>query len=154
MAFWFRQTLAAASFFMIAGSMTSAQAEMEIKPTHPNGEVSLVVDFEVKAGYEPEFETLFKRSIKCSRLEPGNVTFDLHKVVGAEGRYVLYEIWRSPEALKSHFERPYTKALFVLFEKALLKPFTAGGLRFIGDLAPAKRLALLTGDPADNPECR
>ncbi len=150
----FRQFLVAASCLLMANAAAlPAQAQIEIKPTHPNGEVSLVVDFEVKPGFEAEFETFFKRSTICSRLEPGNVAFDIHKVVGVNGRYALYEIWRSADALKAHFERPYTKALFAMFERALVKPVTEGGLRFIGDLSPAQRPAPVTGDPSSVAEC-
>ncbi|MDX2266216.1 MAG: antibiotic biosynthesis monooxygenase family protein [Hyphomicrobiales bacterium] len=154
MAHPFRQTLAAASVLLIAGAALPASAQMTIEPTHPNGEVSLVVDFEVKPGFEAEFETFFRRSAKCSRLEPGNLAFDVHKVVGADGCYVLYEIWRSAGALKAHFERPYTKALFAMFERALVKPVTEGGLRFISDLAPATRPAPVSGDPSSVAECK
>lgn len=155
MALSVRQVVIAASFLLTASAATlPAHAQMDIKPTHPNGEVTLVVDFDVKPGFEAEFESFFKKSTKCSRLEPGNIAFDIHKVVNAERRYVLYEVWRSTDALKSHFERPYTKALFAMFDRALTKPVTAGGLRFIGDLAPAQRVAAVTGDPTTDPDCR
>ncbi len=45
------------------------------------------------------------------------------------------EIWGNPEGSQSHLERPYTKALFARFDRALPRPVTAGGLRFIGVLA-------------------
>lgn len=155
MAHFIRQTFTAACLLLMANAAaSSANAQMEIKPTHANGEVTLVVDFEVKPGFEAEFENTFKRSVKCSRLEPGNVAFDVHKVVSAQGRYVLYEIWRSADALKSHFERPYTKALFAMFERTLAKPVTDGGLRFIGDLSPAPRPTPIAGDPANDADCR
>lgn len=155
MALPFRKTIAAVSCLLIASvTPLPASAQIEVRPTHPNGEVSLVVDFEVKPGFEKEFETFFARSIKCVRLDPGNAVFAIHKVAGTEGRYVAFNVWRSAAALKSHFERPYTKALLAMQKRALVRQINEGGLRFISDLDPAKRIAPVAGDPSDNPDCR
>lgn len=135
-------------------TMSAAVAQIPAKATYPNGEVPLVVDFEVKPGAEAEFEKFFRRSVTCARLEPGNVAFDVHKVVDGRGRYVLYEIWRSSQAFESHIARPHTKALFAMFDRTLVRPVTEGGLRFISDLDPARRSAPSTGDPKARAECR
>ncbi len=132
----------------------SATAQMKIEATSPNGETTLVVDLEVKPGFETEFEQAFRLSARCSRLEPGNVAFNFHKERDKSGRYVLYEIWRSPAALTAHFDRPYTKALFKMFDRALVKPVTEGGLRFISEIEPANRPAPVTDDPSSVPECK
>lgn len=133
----------------------SALAEINIK-AGPTGEVALVVNFDVKKGAEAEFESVFRRSVTCSRKESGNITFNVVKVLGAERSYVLYEVWRSKDALNSHFERPYTKKLFAMFERNLTRPLTegAGGLHFVADLAPSPRSAPATTEPSDLPECR
>jgi quinol monooxygenase YgiN len=131
---------AAGIALVLSVAITPAQAQIAIEPTNDNGEVVLVVDFEVKAGFEAEFEEYFRRSVTCSRSEPGNVAFNIHKVVDRPNNYVLYEIWRDTEALESHFEQPYTKALFEMFDRTLVRPVTEGGLRFISDLDPAPRL--------------
>jgi quinol monooxygenase YgiN len=130
-----------------------AQAQITIQPS-PNGEVALVVNFEVKAGTEAEFEQFFRRSVMCSRLEPANIAFNVHRVMGSERSYVLYEIWRSEEALNSHLARPYTKALFATFDRNLTRPVTAGGLHFVADLDPQSRSAPAATDPAARAECR
>ncbi|MBQ5265185.1 antibiotic biosynthesis monooxygenase [Klebsiella pneumoniae] len=133
----------------------SALADIDIK-VGPTGEVGLVVNFEVKKGAEAEFESVFRRSVTCSRLEPGNITFNVVKVIGSERNYVLYEVWRSKDALNSHFARPYTKALFSMFERNLTHPLTegAGGLHFVTDLAPSTRNAPATTEPSNLAECR
>ncbi|WNJ82197.1 antibiotic biosynthesis monooxygenase family protein (plasmid) [Cedecea neteri] len=133
----------------------SASAAIDIK-AGPTGEVALVVNFDVKKGAEADFESVFRRSVTCSRKEPGNITFNVVKVIGAERSYVLYEVWRSKDALSSHFERPYTKALFSMFERNLTRPLTegAGGLHFVTDLAPSPRTVPATTDPSDLAECR
>jgi quinol monooxygenase YgiN len=151
----YRRMIAAGAFVAaLLVAAPGALAQINIAATSPNGETALVVDFEVKPGAEAEFEQTFLKSARCSRLEPGNIVFNIHRVVGQERRYVLYEIWRSPEALSAHFERPYTKALFAMFDRALDRPVTEGGLRFIGDLSPASRPAPVGGDPAAVAECR
>ena len=122
--------------------------------THPNGEVSLMAEFEVKPGFETEFETAFSRSSKCARLDPGNAAFVVHKVTGTTDRYIVYNIWRTADAFKRHLERPYTKALFVMQKRALVRPLSDGGLRFISDLDPAARTAPRRGDPSDDADCR
>jgi quinol monooxygenase YgiN len=141
---------------MAAGALASAQsalAQIKIEPS-TNGEVSIMVDFDVKPGKEAEFEKVFQRSVMCARLEPGNITFNVHKVMDVKDHYVLYEQWRSETALNSHFERPYTKALFAMFDRNLTVPITQGGLRWVSDMAPAPRRAPVTTDPANTPACR
>lgn len=130
-----------------------AIAEIPLKPS-PNGEVTLVVNFEVKPGAEAEFEKVFRRSVTCARLEPGNITFNVHKIIGSEHNYVLYEIWRNEAAVKSHFEQPYTKALFAMFDRNLARPLSDGGLQFVQDLQPQARSAPAKTDPKSLPECR
>jgi quinol monooxygenase YgiN len=135
----------AASVLATALSMAAPEAQAQSEET------AMVVDFEVKPGAEAEFEKYFLLSARCARLEPGNVAFNIHRVVGQQQRYVLYEVWRSPEALNAHFERPYTKALFAMFDQSLAGTPADRELR---DLSPATRSAPVSGDPADVAECR
>ncbi len=149
-----RLPMALVLFLLTAMSLaTPAHAQVKAKPTNANGEVAFVVDFEVKPGSDEEFETYSKRSAVCARLDPGNVTFQVHKVVGAERRYLYYVVWRSPEALQSHLERPYTKALLGMFERSLAKPLSES-IRYLGDLSPSARPAPVSGDPSDDQRCR
>jgi quinol monooxygenase YgiN len=144
-------------FVSITSHMAPAlvqQAPVGVQPTHPNGEVNIVIDYEVKAGFEEDFESHFKRLVECARLDPGKILFDIGKVVGVARRYVSYAIWRSPAALDAHLQRPYAKALFVMFDRALERPITQSGRRFISELPPATRTALVAGDPSDRAECR
>jgi quinol monooxygenase YgiN len=121
-------------------------SEIILQPS-PNGEVALIVNFEVKPGAEAEFEEVFRRSVAYSRLEPGNIIFNVHKVLGTERSYVLYEVWRDEEAVNSHFQRPYTVALFSMFDRNLARPLSEGGLRFVQDLDPQPRTAPAETDP-------
>lgn len=134
-------------------SPQAAIAQIVLQPS-PNGEVALVVNFEVKLGAVAEFEKVFQRSVTCSRLEPGNITFNIHKIFGTERNYVLYEVWRSEAALNSHFARPYTVALFSMFDRSLARPVSEGGLRFLQDLQPQARRAPAKTEPTSVAECR
>lgn len=146
-----RNTLAALA--VAAAAAAPAQAQVVTKATHPNGEVAFVVDFEVKPGFEAEFERLSQRSAHCARLDPGNAVFEVHKVIGAERAYAYHIVWRSPEALQSHLQRPYTKELVAMFGRALARPLSES-IRYIRDLAPPTRPPAAEGDPADDPVCR
>ncbi|MGC3991654.1 MAG: antibiotic biosynthesis monooxygenase family protein [Chthoniobacteraceae bacterium] len=119
---------------------------MNLQPS-ANGEVTLVVNFEVKPGAEAEFEDYFRRSVIGARQEPGNILFNVHKVIGTERSYVLYEIWRNEDAVKFHFAQPYTVELFKMFDRNLARPLSEGGLRFVEDLLPQPRTALTNGNP-------
>jgi quinol monooxygenase YgiN len=134
-------------------SSQAAMAQIVLQPS-PNGEVALVVNFEVKPSAEAEFEKVFHRSVTCSRLEPGNIVFNVHKILGAERSYVLYEVWRNEAAVNSHFARPYTVALFSMFDHNLARPLSEGGLRFVQDLQPQARTAPANTDPSSIAECR
>ena len=128
-----------------------AQAAPEIK-AGPNGEIVVLGTFTVTPGAEGEFEQVARRSIRCSRMEPGHVAFTMHKsLVGPGSTYVLYEVWRDEAALESHFHQPYTQALFRSFEQTLEAP---PDLKFLAELAPAPRAPRVTTDPASAETCR
>jgi quinol monooxygenase YgiN len=143
-------TIVAAGAFL---SSQAANAQIALQPS-PNGEIALVVNFEVKPGTEAEFEKIFRRSVTCSRLEPGHITFNVHKILGTERSYVLYEIWRNEDAVNSHFARPYTVALFSMFDRNLARPLSEGGLKFVQDFDPQPRTAPAGTDPTSLAECR
>lgn len=84
--------------------------------------INLFVFFEVKEGRQQQFIDQFAKSVENSRSEPGNIHFHFHKVLGQPNNFVLYERWRNQEVLDTHFEKPYTKELFTLFETVLYKP--------------------------------
>lgn len=133
-----------------------ASAQDTAPATHPNGETALVVEFDVKPGSEAAFEDALQRLAVCAQRDPGAIVFNAHKVRDQPGRYTLYEIWRTPEALMAHWRRPYVKNLLATADTALAKPAAEGGIvrRFISELEPAARTPPVPGDPADDPECR
>ncbi|UFP93680.1 putative quinol monooxygenase [Gloeobacter morelensis] len=140
----------------MAAAGSPAVAQEKAQATSPNGETALLVEFDVKPGSEAEFEQALAILTRCAKLDPGAIVFNAHKVRDQAGRYTLYEIWRSPEALMSHWRRPYVKNLLKTAERTLAKPIANGGIvrRFISEIEPAKRSAPVTGDPSSVTECR
>jgi quinol monooxygenase YgiN len=110
----------------------------------------------VKPGSEAEFEQALRRLAICARRDPGVIMFNAHRMHDQRGRYMLYELWRSPQALLAHWQRPYVKNLLALADTALLKPPTDGGIdrRYVSELNPAVRAPPSQGDPAEHAGCR
>ena len=100
--------------------------------------VDLVVIFKVKDGMQKTFIDQFKKSIVHSRREQGNIEFFLHTVHGDDTKFVLFERWRSQDALDFHFAQPYTQELFEMFKSALEQPIDEY-LNFINEIGYVKR---------------
>lgn len=100
--------------------------------------VDLVVIFKVKDGMQERFTKQFLNSVKYSRPEAGNIAFHIHAVKGDPNAFVLYERWKSQQALDDHFAQSYTKELFEMFKSALAKPVEES-LIFINNLALSAR---------------
>lgn len=147
----FFATAISAGSLLVAGQAFAADAPPDIKES-PNGEVTVVATLEVKPGSEADFEKVSRVSITCSRLEPGNVSFTIHKALDTgKPTYVMYEVWRSKAALQSHFFQPYTQALFGAFKQHLS---ALPAMNFIAELAPAPRSKPAPTDPKVLAECR
>jgi len=65
------------------------------------------VDLKIK----PEMEQVFIEDtvelIKGSKAEPGNIAYDLVKVIGEECAYKFIEVWADQEALDFHRTQPH-----------------------------------------------
>lgn len=128
----------------------AADTPPDIKES-PNGEVAIIANLEVKFGSEEDFEKASQLSIKCTRLEPGNVDFAIYKIAGGTGsNYIMYEVWRNKAALQSHFVQPYTQALFGKFKQDLSAP---PAMKFVVDLAPLPRPKHAKVDPKTSSDC-
>jgi len=140
----------AAGACLAAGQASAADAP-DVKVA-PNGEVIAVANLEVRPDAEADFEKLSQISIKCARLEPGNVSFTITKVLGASTpTYVMYEVWRDKAALQNHFVQPYTQALFDSFNRVLSAP---PSIKFVSELTPQSRTKPAKTDPKSLVECR
>jgi quinol monooxygenase YgiN len=142
-----------ALFLIVAAAAPGNTAEPDIPVTNENGETALFIDIEIKPGTESAFETAVLKSVKCSRFEPGNITFNIHKIYHDERKYMLYEVWRTPEHFKAHLDRPYTKALMDTLAVTMVQPLDAS-LHFAGDFAPAPRMEPGIAEPSKVDECK
>ena len=94
-----------------ADGMIAEVRELLDDPSKP---MRLLVTFEVKADREQDFVDLFKMATKKTRTEDGNITYHMSKVAGTLGEgepgnptYVLFETWKSLDALDAHMHTEY-----------------------------------------------
>jgi quinol monooxygenase YgiN len=80
-------------------------------PTSVNGtQLSLVAILRAKPGLGDELGRRLNALVAPSRAEPGNINYDLHRSNDDPDVWILYENWKSPSDLTTHFELPYLKA--------------------------------------------
>ena len=80
---------------------------------NPKKPFRMLVTFEVKADREEEFLDLVASATRKTRQESGNITYHLGKVVNPDAEngdnptYILFETWKSLDALDSHLRTDY-----------------------------------------------
>ena len=89
----------------------------------------LVVEFTVKPENVDAFLAAMAEPITMTNKEPGNLAYELSRVVGdddddEEGQqdeveFVLFEKWKSVAALDSHLKQPYLVKLLAAFDRLL-----------------------------------
>jgi quinol monooxygenase YgiN len=72
-------------------------------PTKP---FMLLIQFTAKEGQAKKFEAAMARTVKETRKEKGNLTYELSKSPSAP-RYFIYERWKDLAALKAHLKMAY-----------------------------------------------
>ena len=65
------------------------------------------VDIKIKPEMEQEFLVDTVELIRGSKAEPGNLVYDLVKVVGQTCAYKFVEVWTDQEALDFHCEQKH-----------------------------------------------
>jgi quinol monooxygenase YgiN len=73
---------------------------------------ALSVEFKVKAGKEKEFETAFKPCLEATRKEPGCVAYYLNRDPDHPQIYIMYEQFKSLDAIREHLKAKHTAELF------------------------------------------
>ncbi len=96
-------------------------------------EFAMLVTFHAKPEYRKVLEKLLREDVVQARKEEGNLSMHLYRARENPDTYFLFERWKHQEALDAHFEKPYTKAVLELGEKALTVPMD---ILFLNDLAP------------------
>jgi len=67
------------------------------------------VSVQVKPGHEEDFRMATKANHVETRKEMGNLRFDVLQGEDDPGRFMLYEVYRSDEAVKAHKETRHYK---------------------------------------------
>jgi quinol monooxygenase YgiN len=73
---------------------------------------TLVVTFKVKDGAGDTFEKQFKEAAAASKKEAGNLAYQLNRDADDPGTYLVYERWKTLDALKAHTESDHFKKIF------------------------------------------
>ncbi|MFO0848507.1 MAG: putative quinol monooxygenase [Gemmataceae bacterium] len=87
--------------------LTSIKAKLK----HPDKPFTTVVNVKVKAGMEAKFEAAFAECQKATRKEPGCKSYDLNRDADHPEQYLLFERWKSADALASHLKAAHTTKL-------------------------------------------
>ena len=69
--------------------------------------VVLAVTWIAKAGQEAEVTSIFSKLTEASRLEPGCVTFQVHRHKTEPRRFFIYEQYKDDAALEAHRATPH-----------------------------------------------
>jgi quinol monooxygenase YgiN len=65
-----------------------------------------------KPGKEAELKAALREVVAQTVKEPGCITFQVFEDRENPGKFVLWEIFKSQEALREHINKDYTKAYF------------------------------------------
>jgi autoinducer 2-degrading protein len=83
-----------------------------------------MVSINVKPGHADEFLEAFRINYEGTRLEPGNLRFDVLRNPEDEHSFVIYEVFRSPEALDEHRKTPHYQECVRRIDPILAGPRT------------------------------
>jgi (4S)-4-hydroxy-5-phosphonooxypentane-2,3-dione isomerase len=83
-----------------------------------------MVAINVKQGYAAEFLEAFRINYEGTRHEPGNLRFDVLRNPEDEHKFVIYEVFTSPEALEEHRKTPHYQECVRRIDPILAGPRT------------------------------
>lgn len=83
-----------------------------------------MVSINVKPGHADEFLEAFRINYEGTRLEPGNLRFDVLRNPEDEHSFVIYEVFKSPEALDEHRKTPHYQECVRRIDPILASPRT------------------------------
>lgn len=86
-------------------------AVMKEKVSDPSKPFTMLVRLTAKEGKAKELEDAFKVATVESRKEPGCLAYQLNRDVEKENIYIVYEQWKSINAIDAHVKAPYTVKL-------------------------------------------
>lgn len=83
-----------------------------------------MVSINVKPGHAEEFLEAFRINYEGTRLEPGNLRFDVLRNPDDENSFVIYEVFKSPDALDEHRKTPHYRECVRRIDPILAGPRT------------------------------
>lgn len=95
-----------------------------------------VVELRVKDGKIDEFLEAFRINYEGTIKEPGNVQFDLLQSKEEKNLFMVYEVFRSEDALAEHRQTPHFKECVGRFDRLLegerkINPMSAVMARYL-----------------------
>jgi quinol monooxygenase YgiN len=78
-----------------------------------SGPYCLIARHTARPGRADAYEQRMLADLEHTRAEPGALQFHIHRDRFDRNVFVIYEIWRSIDALRTHFETPYVKQFVV-----------------------------------------
>ena len=72
---------------------------------------NFIANFKANPGRESDLQRVLSAMVAPTRAEEGCVNYDLHQHKDDPSRFVLYEGWKSPEALDLHMGLPHFKTM-------------------------------------------
>jgi quinol monooxygenase YgiN len=89
-------------------------------PIPVNGtQLSLVAFLRAKPGLGDELGRRLGELVEPARAEPGNTNYDLHRLNDDPDVWVIYENWKTPSDLETHFGLPYMQAFVATLPEVL-----------------------------------
>ena len=83
-----------------------------------------MVTINVKPGHAAEFLEAFRINYEGTRQEPGNLRFDVLRNPDDENSFVIYEVFRTAEALEDHRKTPHYQECVRRIDPILTGPRT------------------------------
>lgn len=71
--------------------------------------IYLIADIIANPGKEKELESSIFKVMTPTKKEIGCLQYDLHKVLEHNGKYIMYEVWESQEAIDNHIASEHVK---------------------------------------------
>src|SRR5581483_6271790 len=90
------------------GAVAIVPERREASPVAPP--INVVAILHARAGRAEALVQELRANAERARNEAGCLQYDVHRSLDDPNLFVLYETWRSREALNAHFELPYMKA--------------------------------------------
>jgi len=102
------------------------------------GEAMIIVhvDTLVVPEKEEEYVKAMKSLMEATQKEPGNISYNFSKHMGEEHRYLIAEVWESPEASDIHEEAAPFKTFMKLSMEQKFAARPPKVIKFEGEISP------------------